>query len=102
MKEARKLLRAGTSAAEAARITGLTPGAISQDAECQAIRGEAEPSKVELAFRIVKATSGRTTAYAACKEVGISQSALSRYEPYKKYKGEQDAQKTERVARGLA
>ena len=37
MKKARKLLRNGMSPAEAARQTGLTAGAISQDPVCREI-----------------------------------------------------------------
>lgn len=85
MVAARQLIREGNTPAEAARKTGLTPGAISQDVECKALIANAEPGKLAKAVQMVKASDGRITAYEAAREVGIHQSAVSRSPEYRKF-----------------
>ena len=85
MKQAREFIAAGKTPAEAARLAGVTPGAISQDVECRRMIDEAPPGKLATAVQMIRASNGRVTAYEAAREVGIHQSAISRSPDYQKF-----------------
>lgn len=70
------MLRAGHSAAEAARATGLTKGAISQDGACAEIIEVNRHAAMLKVDRLVKAG---VTWRGACEEYGVTQSGYSKW-----------------------
>lgn len=76
MIRARGMLRAGHTAAEAARATGLTKGAISQDAVCAEIIGENRGSTMR---KVAKMVGHGVTVKGACAEHGVTVSGYYRY-----------------------
>jgi hypothetical protein len=76
MIRARALLRAGSSAADAARATGLTKGAISSDAVCREIIADGKGAT----FRAVDKLVGHgVTIKGACAEHGVTVSGYSKW-----------------------
>ena len=76
MIRARELLRMGQSAAEAARITGLSKGAISQDAVCAEIIDANRNAAMRKVDAYVKAG---VTWKGACAEFGVTESGYSKW-----------------------
>lgn len=69
MIRARELLRMGQTAAEAARITGLTKGRLSQDAVCRGIIDEYKSKKMRQVDAMHRAG---VTVKGACAEYGVT------------------------------
>jgi hypothetical protein len=69
MIRARGLLRAGSSAADAARATGLTKGAISSDAVCSQIVAEYKSKKMR---QVDKLVGHGVTVKGACAEFDVT------------------------------
>lgn len=76
MIRARGLVALGNSAAEAARVTGLSKGAISVDPVCKKHIAEARERKMKEVDRFVNAG---VTIRGACEEVGVTPGGYSRY-----------------------
>lgn len=76
MTRARELLRAGMSAADAARDAGLTKGAISNDAVCKVIIAENKSAKMKKVHDYVQRG---VTWRGACEEFGVTQGGYSRW-----------------------
>jgi hypothetical protein len=79
------MLRAGHTAAEAARATGLTKGAISQDAVCAEIIGENKGAKMRKVDNYVKRG---VTVKGACAEFNVSISGYCRWKQREEAKNE--------------
>jgi hypothetical protein len=69
MIRVRGMLRCGTSAAEAARITGLSKGAISQDEVCRSIIDEYKSANMRKVDKMVRAG---VTVKGACEEYKVT------------------------------
>jgi hypothetical protein len=76
MIRARGLLRMGHTAAEAARITGLSKGAISQDVECAKL---IEATRHEKMLKVHAYIKAGVTWKGACAEFGVTQGGYSKW-----------------------
>lgn len=76
MIRARALLRMGQTAAEAARATGLTKGAISSDAVCREIIDEYKSKKMR---QVDKLVGHGVTIKGACAEHGVTVGGYSKW-----------------------
>ena len=85
MIRARGMLRAGHSAAEAARATGLSKGAISVDAVCREIIDENKGAKMR---RVADYVKRGVTVKGACEEFGVSISGFYRWKQREESKNE--------------
>jgi hypothetical protein len=92
-KKARRLIRANPdwSAAKIAELCGLSRDAVQKDATYQAYRKQDDrPSKVAAGAALVEA--GQANQRQAAQQVGVHESAISKFRTRQKLKGNGDAE----------